>query len=120
MRVNRRNRRLTAASVRALRLTGKLEECDQALVGLCQTSADALDEARAFEEKSYAIAKVGQWHLNNVLALLGRLPEDKKGDDDLGLVLAGMSNRVIGDAFEQGRNSALYGDGDGPDRPWDR
>jgi hypothetical protein len=111
---------MTAASVRALRLTGKLEDCDQALIGLCQTSAEALDEATAFESKAYAVAKVGTWHLSNVLALLGRLPEDRKADDDVALLFARMSTETLADAFEQGKNVALYGDRDGPDGQWER
>jgi hypothetical protein len=118
MRISRRNRTTTRATIRALRATGKLEGCDEALVGLCLTSADALDSAVAFEEKSYAVAKTGTWHLQCVLALLGRLPEERKGDDEVALLLAGLSAESMADAFNQGRNVALYGDRDGPDRPW--
>jgi hypothetical protein len=85
VRMSRRNERTTAATIRALKATGKLELCDQALVGLCQTSAVALDEAAAFEKHSYAIARTGSWHLQCVLALLGRLVD--RNDDDLSEML---------------------------------
>ena len=41
---------MTGITIRTLPASGRLEACDSALIGLCQTSADALDEAVAFGE----------------------------------------------------------------------
>jgi hypothetical protein len=53
-----------------------------------------LDEACAFEEKSYAVAKTGTWHLQNVLALVGRVcePESTRLAEILTLLAAPLTD----------------------------
>jgi hypothetical protein len=80
-------------------------------------SADLLDEARAYEhERLYAVTQHMRVHLSILQVLIGR---EEHVDNDLVELLGNLSNESMADAFEQGRNVALYGDrdGDGPDHP---
>jgi hypothetical protein len=116
MPIPRPNRRAVALTVRALRTTGRLEKVDESVIALARMSADLLDEARAFEhEKLYAVTQHMRVHLSILQAWIGR---DEHVDNDLAELLGNLSNEAMHDAFEQGRNVAVFGDRDGPDHPW--
>ena len=51
----RRIRRNAEATIRAARSTGRLEACDDLLVALVRTAADACDEQRAQEGENQAL-----------------------------------------------------------------
>jgi hypothetical protein len=117
MPIPRPNRRAVASTVRALRLTGRLEKVDESVIALARMSADLLDEARAYEhEKLYALTGHMRVHLSILQVLIGR---EEHVDNDLAELLAGLSNEAMHDAFEQGRNVTVFGDRAGPDGdPW--
>jgi hypothetical protein len=104
-----RNRRATGTTIKALKSTGRLEHCDEALMGLARCSADALDQALAYESKAYAIAAVGRWHLMVLQALLGR-PEEQ-GDSAYAEVIAALSGPL-------GYAPGGMGDADGDPPYW--
>ena len=51
----RRIRRNAEATIRAARSTGRLENCDDLLVALVRTAADACDEQRGYEGENQAL-----------------------------------------------------------------
>jgi hypothetical protein len=59
-------------------------------MGLARCSADALDQALAYEGRAYAVAAVGRWHLLVLQALLQRT-EEQVPDAALMDVIAAMS-----------------------------
>jgi hypothetical protein len=79
-----------------------LERCDEGLIGLARCSADALDQALAYEGKAYAVAQAGRWHLMVLQALLGR-PEEQ-GDSAYAEIIAALAAPMgyapMGDADE--------------------
>ena len=61
----KRLRRAADDTLRAMRRSGRLEDCDQLLVALVRTTADVADQRRNDPEAA--------WHLNAALKLLADL-----------------------------------------------
>ena len=92
------NRLATRRTINALSATGRLEQCDAALVGLAQATADLVDTALADPAApAHARAAVGRLHLATLLALTGKVTAD--ADAGLSEVIAALSAQM-GDAPE--------------------
>jgi hypothetical protein len=85
------NLQATRATVRALRRAERVTEADAALVRLAESTAAALDEARAGDAKPYAVAAVARAHRDVLGALLARADGRAPTDDIDELLQAAMT-----------------------------
>jgi hypothetical protein len=92
----RRMRREADNTIRALRDTGRLEPCDQLLVALIRTAADAADELRDDPDARY--------HFNATLKLLAELDARLR-------TLGGPDHDAFTDLLAAASGTATPGDG---------